>query len=86
VTKIRVTLWGDLADSDIQQGDIVEVTATLYERAYEGKNGPGRALETDWVDSIVVKYRKDGDAKPRAKAAAGANSGGDWGGNAEPVW
>jgi len=88
VTKIRVTLWGDLADStEIQKGDIVEVTATLYEREYQGKNGTGRSLETDWVDSVVVKYRKDAQQAPRpaAKQPVAAGGAANWG-DAEPVW
>ena len=34
VTKIRVTLWRDLADTDIRKGDIVEVDATLIEKEF----------------------------------------------------
>lgn len=84
VSKIRVTLWGELAETKILKGDIVEVDATLYERAYEGKNGPGRSLETDWVNSIVVKHRKDTNAK--AKVSAGAASSAGWSGDSDPVW
>ena len=59
-TKIRVTLWGDLANnSDIQQGDLVEVSATIIEKEFPKKDGtPGRSLQTDWVESVVVKHRK----------------------------
>lgn len=60
-TKIRVTLWGELAnDTDVQQGDLVEITATLVEKEFDKKDGTqGRSLQTDWVESVVVKYRKD---------------------------
>ena len=62
-SKIRVTLWRDLADTDIQKGDIVEVSATLIEREFDKQDGTtGRALQTDFVESIVVKWRKDGAA------------------------
>lgn len=62
VTKIRVGLWNDAADTaDIQKSDIVEVTGTLYEREYEKSDGTkGRSLETDWVDSVRVVHRKEG--------------------------
>jgi single-stranded DNA-binding protein len=33
VSKVRVTLWRDLADTDIQKGDLVEVVATLVEKS-----------------------------------------------------
>ena len=63
-TKIRVTLWGDLANNtDVEQGDLVEVVATLVEKEFEKKDGTiGRSLQTDYVESVVVKYRKDGSS------------------------
>ena len=62
VTKIRVQLWNEAADTtDVRKGDIVRVTATIYEREFEKRDGTaGRALETDWVESVEVVYRKDG--------------------------
>ena len=71
VSKIRVTLWREKAEmSDIQKGDIVEVVATMIERNFTRKDGTeGRQLQTDYVDSVVVKYRKDG---------APSASGDDW--------
>ena len=62
-SKIRVTLWRDLANTDIQQGDLVEVRGTLIEKEFDKMDGtPGRSLQTDWIESVVVKYRKDGAA------------------------
>jgi len=62
-SKIRVTLWRDLAITDIKQGDLVEIHGSLIEKEFDKKDGtPGRSLQTDWIDSIVVKYRKDGAA------------------------
>lgn len=63
-TKIRVTLWGELANNtDVQQGDLVEITATLVEKEFDKKDGTqGRSLQTDWVESVVVKHRKTGAA------------------------
>lgn len=59
VSKIRVTLWRDLADTDIQKGDLVEVVATLVEKEFPKKDGTqGRSLQTDYVESVVVKHRK----------------------------
>lgn len=73
-TKIRVKIWssnpiyGEVLDT-VQKGDIVEVVGTLKEREFEGKNGKGRALETKWVESVVVKYRKDGASTPSSLGA-----------------
>jgi single-stranded DNA-binding protein len=68
VSKVRVTLWRDLAtNADIQKGDLVEISATLVEKEFQKKDGTtGRSLQTDWVESVVVKHRKD----------AGGNAGG----------
>jgi single-stranded DNA-binding protein len=66
VSKVKVTLWRDLANnSDIRKGDLVEVSATLVEKEFQKKDGTtGRSIQTDWVESVVVKHRKDagGDA------------------------
>jgi len=63
-SKIRVTVWRDLASSlDVQQGDLVEVNGTLVEKEFDKKDGTqGRSLQTDYIESVVVKYRKDGAA------------------------
>ena len=62
VSKIRVTLWGDLAaNAGVQKGDLVEVTATIVEKEFQKKDGTmGRSLQTDWVESVVVKARSNG--------------------------
>lgn len=63
VSKIRVTLWRDLADTEIHKGDLVEVHGTLVEKEFDKKDGTqGRSLQTDYIESVVVKYRKDGEA------------------------
>ena len=63
-SKIRVTVWRDLADSlDIKQGDLVEVHGSLIEKEFQKQDGTtGRSLQTDYIESVVVKYRKDGAA------------------------
>jgi single-stranded DNA-binding protein len=63
-SKIRVTVWRDLADSlDVKQGDLVEVHASLVEKEFQKQDGTaGRSLQTDYIESVVVKYRKDGAA------------------------
>lgn len=59
-TKVRVALWRDLADTDIRKGDIVEVKCTVVEKEFTKRDGSeGRALQTDYVESCVVKFRKD---------------------------
>lgn len=63
-TKVKVTLWRDLADNtDVRKGDLVEVTGTIVEKEFDKKDGTkGRQLQTDWVESVVLKHRKDGAA------------------------
>ena len=63
-SKIRVTVWRDLANSlDVRQGDLVEIHGTLVEKEFDKKDGTqGRSLQTDYIESVVVKYRKDGAA------------------------
>ena len=60
-TKIKVTLWRDLADNtDVRKGDLVEVTATIIEKEFPKKDGTiGRQLQTDYVESVVLKHRKE---------------------------
>lgn len=60
-SKIRVTVWRDLADSlDVKMGDLVEVNGTLVEKEFQKQDGTvGRSLQTDYIESVVVKYRKD---------------------------
>lgn len=77
VAKIQVALWGDLAKEDIRYGDLVEIDASLTEREYEKKDGSkGRQLQTSWVNSVVVKWRK-GEEQPAA-AYSGANEAPPW--------
>lgn len=65
-SKIRVTAWRDLAESlDVKMGDLVEVHGTLIEKEFQKQDGTtGRSLQTDYLDSVVVKYRKQGDSEP----------------------
>lgn len=61
-SKIRVTLWRDLAQSDVQKGDIVEIAGTLVEKEWEKQDGTtGRSLQTGFVDSIVTKWRAEAE-------------------------
>ena len=65
-TKLRVSLKFDLREEwldKIEKGDLVQVDGNFYERAYEGKNGTGRSLETDYVDSISI-ISKSSASKP----------------------
>jgi single-stranded DNA-binding protein len=63
VSKIRVTLWGDKVQTDIRRGDLVEVIATIVEKEYKKRDGTdGRSLQTDWVELVAVKHRKDGNS------------------------
>ena len=66
VVKMKVILKNDLADTwngKFGLGDIVEVSGTFTEREYERKDGTkGRALETDWVETVEVKFSKSAAA------------------------
>jgi single-stranded DNA-binding protein len=60
-TWVTVKLWGDRASEDYRKGDLVEFDGTIVEKAFTRKDGTeGRRLESDYVGSIVVKFRKDG--------------------------
>lgn len=73
VSKIRVSLWRDLAGTDVQKGDLVEIVCTIIEKEFPKADGTtGRSLQTDYVESVVVKHRSDG---------ATANSGGGFANN-----
>lgn len=59
VSKVRVTLWRDMSETDVIKGDLVEIVATLVEKEFPKKDGTqGRSLQTDYVESVVVKHRK----------------------------
>lgn len=75
VTKFRVTLWGDRVDTDIQRGDLVEVVATIVEKEFDKRDGTkGRSLQTDYVEAISVKFRKDGRASSSISAGLDEDS------------
>lgn len=69
VSKIRVTLWGDKVESDVRRGDLVEVIATLVEKEFDKRDGTkGRSLQTDYVELVQLKHRKDGNSVPSLRA------------------
>jgi single-stranded DNA-binding protein len=77
VTKIKVKVWSSNDNYDfvstLRKNDIVEVEGTFKEREYDKKDGTkGRAFETDWVESVTLKFRKD-----EAGSTPAASSGGD---------
>lgn len=65
-TKLRVILKFDMLEEwngKLNKGDIIKVTGSFFEREFDGKNGTGRALETDYVESVeVVKVATDAAA------------------------
>jgi single-stranded DNA-binding protein len=84
VSKIKVGLWSsnpkisEWRDQGFRKGDIVEITGTLKEREWVNKEGAkGRALETDWVESVTLKYRKDEESVGAASASAPSYGGFD---------
>jgi len=74
VTKVRVSLWRDDALKDFQKGDIVAITAQVVEKEFKKRDGSeGRQLQTSFVESIELKWRKEG-AAPAQQQAAPASS------------
>lgn len=68
-TWVTVKLWGERADLDFQKGDLIDYEGTLVEKHFTRKDQTeGRRLESDYVESVTVKYRKDGAAAPKASA------------------
>lgn len=62
-TWVTVKLWGDRAYEDFRKGDLVKYEGTLVEKHF-GEDGKGRQLESDWIESLDVLYRKDADSAP----------------------
>ena len=76
VTKIRVSLWRDLASSDIRKGDLVKIEGSIVEKEFTKRDGtPGRQLQTKFVNEVSVIWRKDGAAQPASPAVAGFGGG-----------
>jgi single-stranded DNA-binding protein len=68
VSKIRVTLWAARSQEDFRMGDLVEVTCTLIEKEFTKRDGTaGRSLQTDYIENVVLKHRKDGNSLPALK-------------------
>lgn len=66
VTKLRVELKNELADEwngKISKGDVIEIEGTIREREYDRSDGTkGRSLETSFVNSVTVKFKKEGSS------------------------
>lgn len=63
VSKIRVTLWADRANDDFRKGDLVQVSATIVEKEFTKRDGTaGRSLQTDFIEEIILKHRKNGNS------------------------
>lgn len=59
-TWITVKLWGESAGKDFRKGDLVEFDGTIVEKHFTRKDGTeGRRLESDYVATLTVKFRKD---------------------------
>lgn len=58
VSWLTVKLWGERADeADFVKGDLVEFVGSAQEKHYTKRDGtPGRRLETDYIESVEVKY------------------------------
>ena len=66
-TKLKVIIKFDLLNEwngKLNKGDVIKVTGSFFEREYEGKNGTGRSLETDFIESIEVIKSASENAAP----------------------
>jgi single-stranded DNA-binding protein len=67
-TWVLVKLWGDTAENakdeaQYQKGDLINFEGTLVEKHYKLSNGTeGRKLESDWIETLTVLYRKGGSS------------------------
>lgn len=67
-TWITVKLWGDRASEQFGKGDLVEYAGTIVEKHFTRKDGTeGRRLESDYVESLTVKYSKNGSTASEAE-------------------
>lgn len=73
-TWVTVKLWGDRANEDFRKGDLVTYSGTLVEKHF-GEDGQRRQLESDWIESLDVKYRKDDAPVDDGFVPAGFGSG-----------
>jgi len=69
-TKLTIELKFDQREQwlgKLNQGDLVTVTGSFFEREYDKKDGSkGRQLQSDFVESIEVKFSKSGNSAPVA--------------------
>lgn len=78
VTKIRVSLWGEMSGMDVQKGDIVEIDGSIVEKEFEKRDGTqGRSIQTKFVNSLMRKWRKDDNGFGGAQSAPVASGGFD---------
>ena len=66
VSWLTVKLWGERADNaDYVKGDLVEFVGSVQEEHYEKRDGSeGRRLETDFIESVEVKYPSKNRTEP----------------------
>lgn len=65
VSWLTVKLWGDRANEDFVKGDLVEYVGSAQEEHFEKRDGtPGRRLESDYIESVTVKYASKNRTEP----------------------
>lgn len=78
VTWVSVKLWGDRANEDFRKGDLIEFDGTIVEKHFQKRDDTeGRGLESDYIATLTVKYRKDGNNAPAATQGAFVPAGAD---------
>lgn len=66
VSWLTVKLWGQKADeADFVKGDLVEYVGSAQEEHYPKADGTeGRRLESDYVESVTVKFPSKNRSEP----------------------
>lgn len=65
VSWLTVKLWGDRASEDFVKGDLVEYVGSAQEEHFTKRDGSeGRRLESDYIESVTVKYPSKNRSEP----------------------
>lgn len=68
VTRVRVSLWRDFDDPDLQKGALVKITATLVNKEWTKSDGTkAYNLQTEYVEEVEIIFPAKNRA-PRADA------------------
>lgn len=60
-TWVTIKLWADRSEEDYVKGDLIEFAGSLVEKHFARRGeteetATGRRLESDWIDSLEIKF------------------------------